>query len=103
MTPVVLHIFVHVKGLQREKAQSPRQRELLSPAEKTILHCLNELAGSQAFTSVNYVRHYVSGDICKYIFIYHIIYGCITAKVTSCSSVTLDHTILLGMTRLLCV
>ena len=50
--------FVHVKGLQSEKAQSPHQREFLSPTENTT-----------------------------------------AVMVTSCSSVILDHTTLLGMTH----
>ena len=36
-------IIVHVKGLQNERAQSPQQRELLSPTENTP--ALPELPG----------------------------------------------------------
>lgn len=32
---VLSSIIVHVKGLQSERAQSPQQRELLSPTENT--------------------------------------------------------------------
>ena len=43
--PLVCYIvFVHVKGLQSYKAQSPRQRELLFPTETLLLNCLKRLA-----------------------------------------------------------
>ena len=61
--PVLWSIFVHVKGLQSEKAQSPLPSELL------LLHLLKHLVWSPAITSVFYVCHYVTGIIQVYILI----------------------------------
>lgn len=44
---VVWSIFVHVKGLQSEKAQSPPHKELLSPTEDTA-PALPELLGLES-------------------------------------------------------
>ena len=60
---VLCSIIVHVKGLQSEKAQSPGQRELLFPQRTLLLHCLQHLVWSRAFTSVTYVHHFVTGVI----------------------------------------
>ena len=53
-------VFVHVKGLQSYKAQSPHQRELLSPTETLLLNCLKRLAWSPAFSSVTWWCHQVT-------------------------------------------
>lgn len=46
----VLWVLVHVKDLESQKGQSPRQKKLLSPTEKTLL--LKRFVNNPSFNSL---------------------------------------------------
>lgn len=63
---------MHVKGLKSEKVCAKVSDSL--PQNILLLFCLKHLVCGQAFTFVTYVRHYATGDIEIYMFIYIIKY-----------------------------
>ena len=52
-------LFLDVKGLQRGKARG----NYSLPQKTLLLHCLTCMVWSQAFMSITYLHHYVTGVI----------------------------------------